>query len=188
MDTNEVGAMREQFARFLDYVNEQANSAGLVSGLQAQVNDLTERVRNLEQQNYNLQQALNDANSRREQVERDLAVKNDDYQRAITVNDGLRNTIVDADHRVNDLNTQLANEVDGHRITKANLEDSRRATQEWEQRANTLSDDLRLMTASSDEWHNRANDWEKRASELQAKLDRVTSILSPAIVTSVQTA
>jgi chromosome segregation ATPase len=180
MEHIEVGAMREFFAKVLDQVNDLSAQAGLVSGLQQQVNELNERVHLLEQNNYNLQQALNDANGRSSQLEESLHNEQANSQRATEHVYALRHTIVEADARVSALSTELTNERDGHRITQANLEDCRKAVVEFEQRVADLRAVQETTEQSEASWKGQAKHWEQRCSELQGKLDRVTSILNPA--------
>src|SRR5215469_7254267 len=97
MDNIEVGTMREFFAKVVDQVNELSAQAGLVSGLQQQVNELRDRISQLENQNYQLQQSLNDANGALAQRQGELESVNDSYRRATEHADALRHTIVEAD-------------------------------------------------------------------------------------------
>jgi len=177
----EVDDMRQFFANVVDTVNNLSAQAGLVSGLQQQVNDLRERITSLEQQNYNLQAQLNDANGRVEQLNRtNTEVQGQlDYSR----NDAqsLRDTIVQRDQAVADLSDQVRSEIDSHRITKADLEDSRRSTQEWEQNYNNTRDTLNSVIAERDEWRRRAVENESRANELQSQADRLRAVLNPSV-------
>lgn len=179
MERVEVDTMRQWFQQVVDTVADLSTQAAQVQGLREQVDSLAQRVRELEQNNYSLQQSLYDANGRIAQLEHEVNTHQAAATAANEQVNALKETIVQADYRVADLNTQVSNERDSHRITQSNLEDSRRATQEWEQRYNSTSEALTMATGERDEWRNRATDWERRASELQSKLDRLQSILNP---------
>ena len=171
--------MREFFAKVVDQVNDLSAQAGLVSGLQQQVNDLRERINTLEQANYNLQQSLNDANSRVESLTHDVSTHQEAARAANEHANALRETIVQRDSRVYELEGNLRSETDAHRITKADLDDARRATSEQEANYIRTRDELNATVTQRDEWISKANQLGIENAELRAKLDRVMSILNP---------
>ena len=174
--------MRDFFNRVVDQVNQLTGTAAQVEGLTQQVNALTQRIAELESQNGQLYAKL-------AEVDSDLAKARDEAHSheaaAVAANEhvnSLRETIVQADHRVADLSTSLKNEEDSHRITKADLEDARRAVAEWEANYNKTKDELYITTTSRNEWQSRADEYVREISELKAKLDKIQAALSPASI------
>jgi len=165
--------MREFFAKVVDQVNDLSAQAGLVSGLQQQVNDLRERINGLEQANYSLQQSLNDANGRVESLTREVGTHQEAARVANEHVNALRETIVQRDTKVYELEGNIRAETDAHRITRADLDDARRATQEWESKYNQTSDSLRAITDDRDHLVVLKGDLERENSDLRAKLDRI---------------
>lgn len=182
--TIEVGEMREFFAKVVDKVNELSAQAGLVSGLQEQVNQLAERLNQLEQANADLKNKLEYAQSQLQVVEQDLQGERENHQRAIEHAEALRNTIVEADARVVDLTNKLDNEQDSHRITTANLEDSRLAVTELENDRDELKDMLADTKAELSKARESEYDWERRYREAQRQLDVIRGVVVPAVVVS----
>ena len=174
--------MKEFFQRVVDEVATLSTQAAQVEGLRQQVSELTTRVNQVEQANAELRTQLDEARNinnawqtKFHDVERDF-----DNERAVTV--ALRETAVQRDAKVSELVGELRSETDAHRITKANLEDSRRATGEQEARANDYQERLNNTVTLLEEWRAKANDYEKRNGELQAKLDKITSFINPASI------
>jgi len=168
--------MREFFAKVVDTVNDLSSQAGLVSGLQQQVNDLRERISNLEADNAALRQQLSDAQYQVANWQRNSDTANEAARQANEQIVGLRDTIVQRDSTVVELNGQIKSETDAHRITRADLDDARRAVQEWESKYNEVSDRLSITSTERDTWHTRADDLARENAELKGKLDKIEAM------------
>jgi chromosome segregation ATPase len=168
--------MREFFDRVVSQVNQLTGTAAQVEGLQSQVNELRTRISQLEADNAQLRGELNEAHTRTSELESNLGVTQSqlDSERAVT--QGLRDTIVQRDSIVVELNGQVKSETDAHRITRADLDDARRAVQEWESNYNTTKDQLSSVTAQRDEWHARADSLQAENHELKSKLDKISAM------------
>jgi chromosome segregation ATPase len=180
----ETTQMKEFFDQVIARVNELTGTAAQVEGLKQQISDLTTRVNELAANNYNLQQSLTEANS---QIQRLTDESHSHSSAAASANEhvnALKQVIIDRDNEVVDLRTSVNSEQESHRITRADLEDARRAVQEWEANYNRVKDELSVTQTQSAEWRNRANEYQRKAEELQQKLDKVMSVLYPLQVVS----
>jgi chromosome segregation ATPase len=182
MNLSEV-EMREFFAKVVDTVNDLSNQAGLVSGLQQQVNDLRDRLSQVEADNQVLRQQLTEAQSQVANWQRNSDTANEAARIANEQINALRETVIQADHRVASLGTELKNEQDGHRITKADLDDSRRAVQERDERIGHISAARDEAQSLVREWQDRSNKFERENAELRTKLDRIGAMFQQSNVT-----
>ena len=171
--------MKDFFQRVVDEVATLYRQAAQVEGLQARVNDLVNRVDQLEQANIELRRQLDESHAVSARLENELSDVRQSRDNQTAVAQGLRETIVQRDSRVSELEGTVRSETDAHRITKADLEDSRRATQEQEARGNDYQQRLNDTVQLLEEWRARANDAEKRNGELQTKLDSIQRFLNP---------
>src|SRR5262249_52435914 len=112
----ETSEMREFFQRVVDHVNELTGTAAQVEGLRQQVQSLNDRVNQLEQSNYDLQQQLSLARSDSARLEAEVAQYQRDFDNERAVTNSLRETIVAADARVVSLQGDLKSEADSHTI------------------------------------------------------------------------
>ena len=175
----EVGEMKDFFQKVVDEVATLSTQAQQVQGLQEQVTNLSNRVNQVEQANTELMTKLDEAQATiaRLQDERSKVDYALEAERQHVV--ALRDANVARDTRVSELEGNLRSETDAHRITKADLEDSRRATSEQEARANGYQQRLNDTVSLLEEWRAKANDYERRNTELQTKFDQLRSVLSP---------
>ena len=176
METTE---MRDFFNRVVDHVNQLTGTAERVSGLEADVRALSERVHTLEQENYSLRQELSEARRVTEQLRSEVDTHSDAARTANENVRALQDTIVLRDTSVHNLTDEVASERESHRITRADLEDARRAVQEWEASYNTKVEALSTVTRDRDEWHQKAMDYLRERDDVAEKFKRISSILNP---------
>jgi len=172
-------AMREYFEKVVNTVRELTTSASRVEGLQNDVNNLLSRVSALEESNNQLRHEL--------QTERDLnaALQNEVEKTkaaAFAANEhanALQAVIVAGNNEVASLKGSLKGEEDSHTITRADLADARRASQEWESQYVATKQMLDTATQDRDNWQGQAHTAQQEVRSLQAQLDRITAILNP---------
>jgi len=171
--------MREFFDRVVQQVNQLTGTAQEVEGLHQRINELADRVRSLEETNRNLQQQLDQAQRSVTSLEASNTehLRELDNERAVTAN--LREVIVTSDNRVASLTNDVKSETDAHRITRADLDDARRAISEWETKYNQANDAFISASVERDEWRNRANSLDRDNAELKSKLDGISAMLNP---------
>src|SRR5215469_4922807 len=171
--------MREFFDRVVQQVNQLTGTAQQVEGLQTQVNDLHQRISNLEADNAELRRQLTEAQYQVANWQRNSDQANEAARQANEQIVGLRDTIVQRDSTVVELNGQIKSETDAHRITRADLDDARRAISEWETKYNQANDAFISASVERDEWRNRANSLDRDNAELKSKLDGISAMLNP---------
>src|SRR6267378_5389997 len=100
MSTIVESEMREFFQRIIDSVAELSTQANRVEGLAQQVQDLTERLGRLEQENHSLHNQIADANNTVARMDNELQVTRShlDAEKAVTA--ALRETIIQRDEGV----------------------------------------------------------------------------------------
>jgi chromosome segregation ATPase len=177
--------MREFFQGVVDHVATLSTQAQRVGELEQRVNELTQRINDLEGHNYQLRQEAEAANAIAAQAKAEAETHRNAAMASNEHVNALQSTIVAADHRVADLTSQLVSEQDGHKITKGDLSDARQAAQEWERQYVVTQQELDHTRDVRDGYQKQAQDAEARATELQAKLDRLSSILNPMSIQAV---
>lgn len=178
---NEVEAMREFFNKILDQFHNLTGTAQKVAELEQNIQALNDRLNALEQQNAQLQRDLAQAND----MVRQAQVESQQHRDAATgANEAivrLQEAFVKADSRVADLSRQITDEVDRHRVTKADLDDARKSAQEWEAQYVSTRGQIDSAFADRDQARSRAAELEGMVNDLQSKLNRLTAILNPNI-------
>ena len=170
---------REYVQKLIDHVATLSTQAQQVEGLRQQVESLTSRVSQLEQENSELRRNHSEATDHIGVIEARLNDTNHmlEVERGIT--QSLRDTIVQRDNAVVELNSKVEHEASDHRVTKADLEDARRNIEEKGQQIVDLNQRLVDMTDDRDRYRAEAHTLREQNGELKTRLDRITSILNP---------
>ena len=170
---------REYVQKMIDHVATLSTQAQQVEGLRQQVQSLTERVTTLEQDNHELRRNLDDAGQHISTVEAQLENTKQRLDIELGISQSLRDTIVQRDNAVVELNTKYEHEASDHRVTKADLEDARRNIDEKNSHVTDLNQRLVDMTDDRDRYRAEAHTLREQNGELKTRLDRITSILNP---------
>jgi chromosome segregation ATPase len=171
--------MREFFQRVIDNVAELSTQAHRVEGLEQRINELSDRLRAVEEENYNLRTQLNDAVNQQRETSEKLDATRRDYDSEMSVSRGLRETIIERDYRVANLTEELAQERDSHTATQRERDEAKGQVGDLQALVQSLRDQLAASAERENTFQTRAVDAEHRVTELQAKLDRVMRVLNP---------
>lgn len=176
--------MKEFFQRLIDSVAELSTQASKVEGLQQAVQNLTERLNNLEQENYSLKSQISDANNTVVRLEHEMAVTNGHLENEKAVTQSLRETIVARDAGVQSLEQSFRQEQDTHKITTSERDDARTKIVELEGSLNQAYDNIRNLTEDRNTWRNLATDHERELGQVKEQLGKIQALLNPLRVVS----
>jgi chromosome segregation ATPase len=171
--------MKEFFQRVVDEVATLSTQASKVEGLQEQVNSLTDRLNALEQENRRLQDQAIDASNIVARMEAEITSTRSALESEHGVVSALRETLVQRDAGVVELQNQLSTERDAHKITTSERDDARQKVIEVQRDLDGTSQRLHDVTTDRDEWRSKANELERQAHDLRSQLDRINSVLNP---------
>jgi chromosome segregation ATPase len=176
--------MREFFQRLIDSVAELSTQASKVEGLSQQVQQLSERLNNLEQENHSLRSQVSDANNTVQRLEHEMAITHGNLESEKAVTQSLRETIIQRDAGVQSLEQSFRTEQDAHKITTSERDDARLKVTELEGMLNQSYDNVRNLTEDRNTWRNLATDHERELSQVKAQLEKINSLLNPLRVVS----
>lgn len=176
--------MKEFFQNVIDQVATLSTQASKVEGLEQRVQELFNRLNELETENRRLNHELNQTKESlgRAIDEADNTRRDFDNERAVT--QSLRETIVQGDQRVVTVEQSFRQEQESHKITTSERDDARRKANELEEHVSHVYNELAEVKNDRDTWRNLAVEHEKEVNDLKQKLDRVNSILNPLRVLS----
>jgi chromosome segregation ATPase len=171
--------MREFFQSVVDKVAELSTQASKVEQLEQRINALNERVSGLEQENAQLRSDLNGATNTVHELSAQLNDTNAklDVERGVSA--ALRETIVTRDSRVTELSGNLEQEADAHKVTLRERDEAQSEVQDLKAYVAGLKENLITATERGDHWYEVANGYERSVKELQARIDRINSVLNP---------
>jgi chromosome segregation ATPase len=171
--------MREFFQKVIDNVAELSTQAHRVEGLEQRINELSDRLRAVEQDNDRLRNELIQTQNFASETEDKLNATRRDYDSEMGVSRGLRETIIERDSRVTYLSEELAQERESHTATQRERDEAKGQVGDLQALVQSLRDQLSHTAEVRDGWQQRAERAEQEVSTLQAKLERVMRVLSP---------
>lgn len=173
--------MKEFFQRVVDEVATLSTQASKVEGLENQVKDLWNKMDALAVENRRLQDQAIDANNTVQRMEAEITSLRSQAENERAVVSGLRDTLVQRDAGVVELQNQLSTERDAHKITTSERDDARQKVSEVQRDLDSTGHRLAQVTDERDEWRNKANDLERKAHDLSQQLDRINAVLNPTV-------
>jgi chromosome segregation ATPase len=176
--------MKEFFQNIVDQVATLSTQAEKVQGLEQRILNMSDRLRELEEQNRQTVQELHDTQSALSRVQRDLEVTQQDLHSERAVIASLRETIVQRDAGVQNLEQGLRSEQDAHKITTSERDDARRRGEELTEQVNSFRTQLEHAKEVSQGWQERAYKAEAEAAEYKQQLDKINSLINPLRVVS----
>jgi chromosome segregation ATPase len=176
--------MKEFFQRLIDSVAELSTQASKVEGLSQQVQQLSERLNNLEQENYSLKSQISDANNTVVRLEHEMAVTNGHLENERAVTQSLRETIIQRDAGVQNLEQAFRNEQDSHKIAVSERDDARTRVNELESEVQRHMQHIHDVTEDRNTWRNLATDHERELNQVKQQLEKINSLLNPLRVVS----
>lgn len=188
MSTIVESEMREFFQRVIDSVAELSTQANRVEGLTQQVNDLTKRVDEVCETNRQLNVQLNEACGKLMEVQNMLSTTQSmlESERAVTA--ALRETIIQRDAGVVQLEQSFRQEQDAHKLTISERDDARRLAQELSHELDTHKTWLVDTQRDRDDWRSKASELESTNAQLKQQLEKINSVLNPLRVVSADVA
>ena len=171
--------MKEFFESVVDQVATLSTQAGRVEGLERQVNELYDRVRSLESDNQALRQELSQANSRNADVQDMLQRTQEVLDSERNVIQGLRDTLIQRDSKVQEVEHEIQDERNAHRITMSERDDARTKISEQDEALSHVRETLASTVSERDHYREESHRLEKENVELRQRLDRINSVLNP---------
>jgi chromosome segregation ATPase len=171
--------MKDFFQRIIDQVATLSTQAARVEGLIEHVNRLTERLESLENDNSNLRNEVRAATDKANTIEGMLVNTQNmlDNERAVTV--ALRETIVQRDAGVVQLEQSFRSEQDAHKITVSERDDARRKVEELQTEVEHFRGKSEDLARERDEWRNKVSELESTNASLKQQLDKIKAVVSP---------
>jgi chromosome segregation ATPase len=176
--------MKEFFQRLIDSVAELSTQASKVDGLVQQVQQLSERLNNLEQENYSLKNQISDANNTVARMDNDIQVTRSHLENEKAVTQALRQTILERDAGVQSLENSFRQEQDSHKITTSERDDARLKVNELQDEVQRHIRHINDLSTDRDTWRSLATDHERELNQVKSQLEKVNSILNPLRVVS----
>lgn len=176
--------MREFFQRLIDTVAELSTQANRVEGLVQQIQGLTERLNQLEHNNHELNAQVNETASKLNEAQNMLNTTQSMLESERAVTNSLRETIVQRDAGVVQLEQAFRQEVDGHKITTSERDDARQKIQELSHELDTHKSWLVDTQVDRDHWRSKTSELESTNAKLQQQLEKIQSVLNPLRVVS----
>lgn len=171
--------MKEFFQSVIDNVATLSTQASRVEGLERQINELCDRVRNLEADNQSLRYELSQANSRNADVQDMLQRTQETLDTERNVIQGLRDTLIQRDTHVQTLQHDCDDEKQAHRITMSERDDARTKIGELETSVSSFREHVASLSSERDHYREESQRLEKENVELRQRLDRINSVLNP---------
>jgi len=171
--------MKEFFQSVIDNVATLSTQANRVEGLERQVNELYERIRGLEADNQSLRQELNQANSRGAEVQDMLQRTQESLDAERNVTQGLRDTLIQRDSKVQATEHERDDERQAHRITTSERDDARQKISELDSQVSNLRESFASVSSERDHFRDEASKLERENVELRQRIDRINSVLNP---------
>src|SRR5882672_8539748 len=184
MSTIVESEMREFFQRVIDSVAELSTQANRVEGLTQQVNDLGERLNQLEQTNRELNAHANETASKLNETMNMLATAQSMLESERAVTNALRETIIQRDAGVVQLEQSFRQEQDAHKLTTSERDDARRKIGELEAALEDTHNRLNETQVDRDHWRSKASELESTNAQLKQQLDKISSVLNPLRIVS----
>jgi len=176
--------MREFFQRLIDTVAELSTQANRVEGLVQQVQGLNERLTHFEQTNRELSAHANEVAYKLSEVQDFLSTTQGMLESEKAVTQSLRETIIQRDAGVVQLENAFRQEVDAHKITTSERDDARQKIQELSHELDVTKAHLSDTQVDRDHWRSKTSELESTNAKLQQQLEKIQSVLNPLRVVS----
>jgi chromosome segregation ATPase len=177
-EINEV-TMKEFFQGVVDKVAELSTQAGKVEALEQRVNDLYSRITDLEQQNAGLRADLNGATNTIQELNGKLEASETALSHERSVSQGLREAITSRDSSVVELQRQLDDTNRSLHGAVNERDAARNEVSDLKAMVESVRESLNKTTEDRDHWQNEARRLQDIVNDLEVKLSRINSILSP---------
>jgi len=177
-EINEV-TMKEFFQSVVDKVAELSTQAGKVEALEQRVNDLYNRITELQEQNNGLRADLNGATQTINDLNGKLEASESALSHERSVSQGLREAITSRDSSVVELQRQLDDTSHQHSTAVNERDAARNEVGDLKAMVESVRESLSRTTEDRDRWQSEAHRLQDTVNDLQTRLDRITSILSP---------
>ena len=171
--------MKEFFQSVVDQVATLSTQANRVAGLEQQINELYDRVRSLEADNQALRYELGQANARNADVQDMLTRTQSNLDSERSVVQGLRDTLIQRDTKVQEVELEVESERNSHRITKSERDDARTRNEELDREVTSFRQQVSAVVSERDHYREESSRLEKENVELRQRLDRINSVLNP---------
>jgi len=162
LDPITVPSMREYFQRVVDHVAGLSTQAQQFESLKQQLSDLATKISNLEADNSNLRRELSEAADRFHKTEAELNSVNAVLDAERDHTQSLRDTIVQRESTVSELEASLAAERDYHRLIKVELEDAREKIAYYEATVSHLGIRVASLASQRDDRRNSVIEYSKQ--------------------------
>ena len=171
--------MKEFFQGVVDKVAELSTQASKVESLEMRVNELYARITSLEQQNAGLRSDLDGATNTIHELSGKLEASETALTHERSVSQGLREVITSRDAGVVELQRQLDDTNHQHHTAVNERDAARNEVGDLKALVESVRESLSTTTEERDRWQNEARRLQDTVNELEVKLSRITSILSP---------
>lgn len=179
-EINEV-TMKEFFQAAIDKFAELSTQANKVDYLEQRIRAMEDRIGGLETENANLRADLDGTTHHAQELQSQLNATQNSLEAERAVSHGLRETIVSRDSRVQELASYLDDTRHTAETATQERDDARSEVNDLKAYVDNLKDQVRNATEGRDHWHQVADGLERTVAELQARLDRINSVLNPAV-------
>lgn len=171
--------MKEFFQSVIDNVATLSSQAARVEGLEQRINELSESIQRLRDDNRNLETSLAQAHDKVNALGRDLEHTTQELSNERAVTQNLREVLISRDTKVEELNHNVEAERTAHRITLNERDDARRRGDELDAQVSSFREQVASVSSERDHWKAEASRFEGEVNDLRQKLTRVQSILAP---------
>lgn len=171
--------MREFFQRLIDTVADLSTQASKVEGLERHINELTERLNQLEHNNRELNAQVSETASKLNETQNMLQTTQSMLEAERAVTNSLRETIIQRDAGVVQLENSFRQEQDAHKITVSERDDARRKVQELEFDVERFRTMWNEATEATGQWRDKTNELENENAKLNQQLEKIHSVLNP---------
>ena len=172
-------SMKEYFERIVNHVVGLSEQAKKVDELTQRVNEMADRISNLEHENYHLKADLQGQTELVDRVAQERDTTQIELNSAREHAHALAETIINRDSKVVELQSQVSNAEFNANQAEHELGVSRNRVTDLELMAADLRQQLEHVTSDRDVWVGIAHEQEQKANEYKVHLDRIQSILNP---------
>lgn len=171
--------MREFFDKILNDWSGLTESANRVEALSQQVQQLSDRITALEQENHNLRNEVENQRKYAQDMEALAVERANSFHDAQEHAHVLQETIVQADTRVNELSGSLGVANSQRHEAERERDEARNSVRDYEVLTADLRQQLSDITVERDNWKLDAQKNAETIVSLNATLGRVKAFLSP---------
>ena len=171
--------MKVFFQNIIDQVSTLSTQAARVEGLEQRINELSESIQRLRDDNRSLEASLAQAHDKVNALGRDLEQTTQELSNERAVTQNLREVLVSRDSKVQELEHNNQVERDAHKVTLSERDDARRRGEELDREVQSFREKLEHTEADLQGWRDRAYKAEAEAADYKQQLDKINSLLNP---------